>query len=102
MIYITSYVITLHRSPEKTEGKKAGQGEKKGLTEKETAGIGRTDTGMTVRTAARRKRKNCDYAELGASEALVPSLCVPADRKCVFEQERQTDSVIHWDCLRMV
>lgn len=85
MVYITSYVITLHRSPEKTEGKTAGQGEKRDGREKETAGTGRTDTGMKVRTAARRKRKNCDYAELGASEALVPSLCVPVDRKCVFE-----------------
>ena len=52
----------------KKRGKTAGKGEKrKAAKEREKAGTGRTDKGMAVRTAAQKKRKNCNYAELGAS-----------------------------------
>ena len=66
--YITSCVITLHRRPEKTERKRQEREKKrKAAKEREKAGTGRTDKGMAVRTAAQKKRKNCNYAELGAS-----------------------------------
>ena len=79
-IYITPCVITLHRKPEKTERKcvrkrqekKKKQGTKK---EREKTGTGRTDTGMAVHAAARKKRKNCNYAELGASCFCPPLMC---------------------------
>ena len=48
-----------------------GKRRKKQGTKKERE-KGRTDTGMAVHAAARKKRKNCNYAELGASAALVP------------------------------
>ena len=69
---IKSWDITLHRRPEKTEGKngvKRQEKEKKrkAAKEREKDGTGRTDKGMAVRTAAQKKRKNCNYAELGAS-----------------------------------
>ena len=43
-----------------------GKRRKKQGTKKERE-KGRTDTDMTVHSAARKKRKNCNYAELGAS-----------------------------------
>ena len=36
---------------------------------------GRTDTGMAVRTTARKKRKNCNYAEFGANCFCPPLMC---------------------------
>ena len=48
------------------------QGTKK---EREKTGTGRTDTGMAVHAAARKKRKNCNYAELGASCFCPPLMC---------------------------
>ncbi|MBD8040649.1 hypothetical protein H9625_09405 [Phocaeicola sp. Sa1CVN1] len=44
----------------------AGKGEKT-KDGKGKGGTGRTDKGMAVHAAARKKRKNCNYAELGAS-----------------------------------
>ena len=67
MIHITPCVITLHRRPEKTERKSVGkrqEKEKKQGTRKkrEKTGTGWKDKGMAVRTAERKKRKNCNYA----------------------------------------
>ena len=60
------------------------QGTKK---EREKAGTGRTDKGIAVRTAAWKKRKNCNYAELGAS-CFCPPLDVSfCDRKRIFLRE---------------
>lgn len=78
--YITSCVITLHRRPEKTERKcvrKRQEREKKQGTDKEREKTGtcRTGTGVAVRTTARKKRKNCNYAELGASCFCPPLMC---------------------------
>ena len=50
----------------KKRGKMAGKGEKT-KDGKGKGGTGRTDKGMAVHAAARKKRKNCNYAELGAS-----------------------------------
>ena len=58
----------------KMRAKTAGKEEKQG-TEREKAGTGRTDKGMAVRTAAQKKRKNCNYAELGASCFCPPLMC---------------------------
>lgn len=55
----------------KTAGKEEKQGTEK---EREKTGTCRTDTGVAVRTTARKKRKNCNYAELGAS-----CFCPPLD-----------------------
>ena len=66
------YILCHHITPQagengvKKRGKTAGKEEKQG-TEREKTGTGRTDTDMTVHSAARKKRKNCNYAELGAS-----------------------------------
>ena len=54
---------------------------------------------MAVRTAAQKKRKNCNYAELGASEALVPRL-----RRLLMGQEedlvwKTPDGVPLWDII---
>ena len=59
---------------EKENGRKRRkkQGTKK---EREKTGTGRTDTGMAVHAAARKKRKNCNYAELGASCFCPPLMC---------------------------
>ena len=43
-------------------------------------GTNHTDKGMAVRTAAQKKRKNCNYAELGAS-CFVPLDVSFCDRK---------------------
>lgn len=51
-----------------------GKRRKKRGTKKERE-KGRTDTGMAVRTAARNERKNCNYAELGASCFCPPLMC---------------------------
>lgn len=65
----------------KMRAKTAGKEEKQG-TEREKTGTGRTDTGMAVHAAARKKRKNCNYAELGASCFCPPPLDVSfCDRK---------------------
>ena len=79
--HITPCVITLHRRLEKTERKSVGkrqEKEKKQGTRKkrEKTGTGWKDKGMAVRTAERKKRKNCNYAELGAS-CFCPSLMCP-------------------------
>lgn len=58
----------------KMRGKTAGKEEKQG-TEREKTGTCRTDTGMAVHAAARKKRKNCNYAELGASCFCPPLMC---------------------------
>lgn len=57
---------------EKTAGKEEKQGTEK---EREKTGTCRTDTGVAVRTTARKKRKNCNYAELGASCFCPPLMC---------------------------
>ncbi|MDN0067314.1 hypothetical protein [Bacteroides gallinaceum] len=52
----------------KKRGKTAGKGEKtKGGKGKGKGWNRSADKGMAVRTAAQKKRKNCNYAELGAS-----------------------------------
>ena len=64
---------TLHRRPEKTERKSVGkrqEKEKKQGTRKkrEKTGTGWKDKGMAVRTAERKKRKNCNYATTNREE----------------------------------
>ena len=52
----------------KMRGKTAGKEEKQGTErEREMTGTNHTDKGMAVHAVARKKRKNCNYAELGAS-----------------------------------
>ncbi len=46
-----------------------------------TAETEQAHTGLTERTAARKKRKNCNYAELGASCFCPRPICFPWDRK---------------------
>ena len=55
-------------------GKTAGKEEKQG-TEREMTGTNHTDKGMAVHAVARKKRKNCNYAELGASCFCPPLIC---------------------------
>ena len=60
----------------KMRAKTAGKEEKnKGRKRKGKRREGRTDTGMAVHAAARKKRKNCNYAELGASCFCPPLMC---------------------------
>lgn len=72
MCYDIYYTMCHHITPQagengvKKRGKTAGKGEKT-KDGKGKGGTGRTDKGMAVHAAARKKRKNCNYAELGAS-----------------------------------
>lgn len=74
MCYDIHYILCHHITPQAGEngvknGVKRQEKEKKrkAAKEREKDGTGRTDKGMAVRTAAQKKRKNCNYAELGAS-----------------------------------
>lgn len=74
MRYDIHYIMCHHITPQAGEngvknGVKRQEKEKKrkAAKEREKTGTCRTDKGMAVRTAARKKRKNCNYAELGAS-----------------------------------
>ncbi len=101
--HITPCVITLHRRLEKTERKSVGkrqEKEKKQGTrkEREKTGTGWKDKGMAVRTAERKKRKNCNYAiRLSlTAKSVAEEMGISRQQLCNIEQSETAPVVVKY------
>ena len=79
----------------KRQEKKKKQGTKK---EREKTGTGRTDTGMAVHAAARKKRKNCNYAiRLSlTAKSVAEEMGISRQQLCNIEQSETAPVVVKY------
>lgn len=82
----------------KKRGKTAGKGEKTRDEKREKTGTGWKDKGMAVRTAERKKRKNCNYAiRLSlTAKSVAEEMGISRQQLCNIEQSETAPVVVKY------